>query len=139
MHRVNSHRFTYRSKFSLKLNNKSRKCATNFFAEKKKCDRNPYHQPREKLIRRRFHFSVVTTPDPSRSFLFSSLAVSRFDGAISDGFMEKLDRRRAGLVPGNWGGKRIYILARFICGAVNPLTADSARKRRAKSRARVIY
>lgn len=43
--------------------------------------------------------------------------------------MEKLGRHRAGLVPENWAGKRIYILARFICGAVNPLTVNLAKKK----------
>lgn len=73
------------------------------------------------------------------SFLFSSLAVSHFDEATSDGFMEKLGRHRAGLVPENWEGKRIYILARFICGPVNPLTVNSVKKGDAKNYAPVIY
>lgn len=48
---------------------------------------------------------------------------------------EKLERHSAAWsrASENWEGKRIYILARFICGAMNPLTANSVKN--AKSRA----
>lgn len=92
-----------------------------------------------KLIRRVVDSIFLSLQCQVRSFLFSSLAVSRFDEATSDGFMEKLGRHRAGLVPENWEGKRIYILARFICGPVNLLTVNSVKKGDAKNCAPIIY